>query len=259
MRKYELTDEIKMLYDGTVLHRIRAMRDFTLSDGMDVKAGNLGGWVESEINLSQDGSAWVCGKAMVYGNARVYGNALVYRNARIFGDASVYGNARVHGDARVVEGASIYGFTDVFDDARVFGDASVYGFTVVFDDAAVYGNARVYGDASVHGFTEVYDSAVVYGDARVHGNAQICGNAIVNYESDYSVYKNTWSSERWFTYTRSNRMWKVGCFHGTGEALIAKAYRDSNMSGQCYEAIVRAQETIDKAKAHSNNHGDKEG
>ena len=40
-------------------------------------------------------------------------------------------------------------------------------------------------------------------------------------------------------------MWNVGCFHGTGEELIAKAYNDSKLSGQCYETIVRAQEAID--------------
>ena len=41
-------------------------------------------------------------------------------------------------------------------------------------------------------------------------------------------------------------MWSVGCFYGTGDELIAKAYNDSKMSGKCYEAIVRAQEAIDK-------------
>ena len=42
-------------------------------------------------------------------------------------------------------------------------------------------------------------------------------------------------------------MWKVGCFYGTGESLIAKAYRDSELSGKCYEAVVREQEAIYKA------------
>ena len=42
-------------------------------------------------------------------------------------------------------------------------------------------------------------------------------------------------------------MWKVGCFRGTGDELIAKAYKDSELSGRCYEAIVRAQEAIDRA------------
>jgi len=42
-------------------------------------------------------------------------------------------------------------------------------------------------------------------------------------------------------------MWSVGCFYGTGSELIAKAYKDSEKSGKCYEAIVKAQEAIEKA------------
>ncbi len=33
-------------------------------------------------------------------------------------------------------------------------------------------------------------------------------------------------------------MWKVGCFHGTGEELVAKAYKDSEESGKHYAEIV---------------------
>ena len=108
------------------------------------------------------------------------------------------------------------------------------------------GNAWVSGDAWVRG------DAMVCGDAWVHGNAMVCddaevsGNAKVKSSEDYCVYKNTWSSFRWFTYTRSNKMWSVGCFHGTGAELIAKAYKDSEKSGKCYEAIVKAQEAIEK-------------
>ena len=96
------------------------------------------------------------------------------------------------------------------------------------------GNAWVSGDAEV------------YGDARVSGNAKVYGDAKVKSSEDYCVYKNTWSSFRWFTYTRSNKMWSVGCFYGTGAELIAKAYKDSEKSGKCYEAIVKAQEAIEK-------------
>ena len=33
-------------------------------------------------------------------------------------------------------------------------------------------------------------------------------------------------------------MWKVGCFYGTGEELITKAYKDSELSGREYERVV---------------------
>ena len=79
------------------------------------------------------------------------------------------------------------------------------------------------------------------------GDAKVFGNAKVKSSKDYCVYKNTWSSFRWFTYTKSNKMWSVGCFYGPGDELIAKAYKDSEKSGKCYEAIVKAQEAIEKA------------
>ena len=102
------------------------------------------------------------------------------------------------------------------------------------------GNASVFGDASVFG------NARVSGNAWVSGDAMVSGDARVESSKDYCVYKNTWSSFRWFTYTKSNKMWSVGCFYGTGTELIAKAYEDSEKSGKCYEAIVKAQEEIEK-------------
>ena len=75
MKKYELTDETIEVY-GTALHRIKALKDFG-----NVKKGELGGYVESERNLSQEGNCWVYGNALVYGNAKVCGNAEVCGNA----------------------------------------------------------------------------------------------------------------------------------------------------------------------------------
>lgn len=87
--KYELTSNT-IEYDGKTLYQIRALRDFN-----DVKAGDLGGWVESEKNLSDGGNAWV------YENAMVFENALVYRNALVFGAARVFGDAQVCEDAKI--------------------------------------------------------------------------------------------------------------------------------------------------------------
>ena len=92
MKKYEFTGETKTFF-GITLKRIRAIKSFS-----DVKAGDIGGWIEKEGNLFHDGDAWVYSNARVYGGARVFGDALVY------GDACVYGDARVSGDAWVYGG-----------------------------------------------------------------------------------------------------------------------------------------------------------
>ena len=89
----------------------------------------------------------------------------------------------------------------------------------------------------------------VFDEAGVYGAAEIGGNAVVKSICDYTVFKNTWSSGRWFTYTSSNKMWRVGCFYGTGKELIAKAKKDSKLSGKCYNLIVKAAEALEKCKA----------
>ena len=69
MKKYELTSECK-IFLGRKLFRIKALISFG-----DVSEGDIGGYIEKEDNLAQDGDAWVSGDAEVYGDARVYGNA----------------------------------------------------------------------------------------------------------------------------------------------------------------------------------------
>lgn len=141
MKKFELTaDKIKS--NGVTLHRIKALIDFG-----DVKAGELGGYVEKETNLSQYGGAWVsdnacvCGNALVYGNAWLSGKALVYGNTQVFGEARVYENAQVLGNARIFDYARIFGNARIYDNTRIFGNA------LVFEDACVYGDTRICSDA----------------------------------------------------------------------------------------------------------------
>ena len=69
MKKYTLTEETKQVGSKT-LYRIKALKDFG-----SVKEGDLGGFIESEKNLSQEGDCWVGGNAWVGGYAQVNWNA----------------------------------------------------------------------------------------------------------------------------------------------------------------------------------------
>ena len=102
MKKYELVETDKTTPFGKPLFQVVALRDFG-----DVRKGDLGGYIESTDNLSNEGNCWVFDDARVFDNARVYGDAQVYHNAEVFDDAQVYGNARVFG------GAEIYGTTEL--------------------------------------------------------------------------------------------------------------------------------------------------
>ena len=271
MKRWEFTGGTK-LHCGITLRRIRATMDFTLKCGLKVLKGENGGWIEKERNLS--GDAWASDNALVYDNARVYddawvsGDARVYENAMVYGDACVNNNARVYGNAQVYDTAIVFGSAHIYGNAWVSGYARISGDARVYDDgwvlghafvngyARVFGNAQVYCDACVFGEAQVYDNAKVCGSARVFGNACIFGNARVFGSAcisrdakvqklgDVIWFENIWSSGRVFTYTKSNNKWDVGCFYGTGEELIKKAYKDSELSGKCYEATVKYVEQI---------------
>ena len=83
MEKYKFTEE-KMFYNGRVLKRIIRIED-----------NLVGGWIESEKNLSQSGKCFVYGNAKVYGNATIHGNAEVYDNAKVLGNAIVCGEDEI--------------------------------------------------------------------------------------------------------------------------------------------------------------------
>lgn len=160
-KKYEFTDET-ITVNGITLHRIKAVIDF---DRFGVKAGDLGGFIEVEANLSHDGNAWVSGDALVYGNA------LISENAKVSGDALVYGNAKVSGDALVYGNAQVSGNALVSENAKVSGDAWVSGNAKISGDAWVSENAKMSGDAKikrsndyacVNGFGSVYKNATFF-------------------------------------------------------------------------------------------------
>ena len=190
------------------------MKDFDL-----VKKGDKGGFVQSEKNLSQLDNCWI------FGYSKAIGNSYVYKNAVLSGNSIICDNAVAPG------------FSLICDHSIVCEKA------LITNNARIYRNSVVCGNSCVAGDARVTDFSRVEGESEVTGNAEIRG-ALITKCSDYIVIKNWWSSLRYFTWTRSNNMWKVGCFHGTGEELIEKAYKDSELSGREYKRVVEYVESI---------------
>lgn len=132
MKKYELTSET-LDFEGIKLYRIRALKDIP---EICIKAGDIGGWVGSEENLSRDGACWIFNDAKVYDSTVVRDSAIVYDSAEVLGSAVVSGSAEVFGSAKVL------------DSARVCGSARVLGSAEVSGSAVVSGSARVSGVVS---------------------------------------------------------------------------------------------------------------
>lgn len=219
--KYEVTSETrKSPISERTIHRIRAIRDF-YAGGKYVHKGDLGGWIESESNLSQVGSCWVDDDAIVEGNARVKGLAYVGECARVWESAKVNHSASVTGHA------CVRGF------ARICGESCVEDFSVVFENATVLDYAKVRDHACISGNTRIAQ------DASVRLRTSICGNSWVGADVclSFPFYNNL---ENIFA-CQTNHIFAITDFID-GDALIF--FRD--MPGNIFAYTGRSKYSLDR-------------
>lgn len=167
MKKYEILveSETTEIVTGKTLYRIKAIKDFS-----DVKAGDIGGYIESESNLSQEGDCWIYDDAVVCGYGHVFDNAQVRDNAFIQGLSYICKSAIVKGNAdlctvSVTDFALIYGNARVWE-ADVSNHAKVGGYSQVCHNAHIGGRAKVYGHSIVCG-VKIAGKSCVYGHTRI--------------------------------------------------------------------------------------------
>jgi carbonic anhydrase/acetyltransferase-like protein (isoleucine patch superfamily) len=189
MKKYEITSET-IDYGGIILRRVRALSSFGC-----VRAGWLGGWIEKEENLSQDGAAWVQHDAKVFGAARVYGDACVSNHACVSGETQVSEHARIYENAEVFESAKVSGEANVFGRAKVSGKASVYGEAKVFGDAWVSGSASVLCDDSGEANAEIGGNMTISGDAEVLIPEHAMEAGPIGRDGAFATFYRTWKGE----------------------------------------------------------------
>lgn len=211
MKKYTFLGETKVLNDGVEVHRIVAVTDFMDLDGETVNAGDWGGWIESEKNLSQDGIAWVRVTAIVHGNAVVKDNALISNEAVVSSNAKIKGNARVNGHARVRGDAQVRNHAEVTD------RAIVQGATIITNYANVSGHAVIDDDAVIKGNSKIFGKSKIYGNAVIKGNSAIGNHADIFSEEQVLVVGPIGSRGDFTTFYRNafcGISVKCGCFRG---------------------------------------------
>lgn len=176
--RFRLTDEKKIMEDGTEVYRIEALKDFR-----DVKAGYLGGFVENEYNLSfeEDDTSWIYDDAVVYGDSKIEVNSIVYKGG-IVKDTHVLNDSRVSHDAivtnSIIQEANIQSST--IKDSSVF--SSTIGESDIESSSVIFGCV---GDTKMrHSFSESsdisYNSTLV--DSYIE-NENLKNTNLVSYDS----------------------------------------------------------------------------
>lgn len=172
--KYLILKDDTIEYYGRTLHRIMALKDFG-----EVKTGTLGGYIEREYNLSQNGDCWIHDNAKVFDDARVYENASISGNVDICGNAKIYGHAGIYQNVTISGNAMIYGYARVMGRAKIYGKAKIHGNAEIQGEASINENAEIYENAQIKGYAIISVNAKIHGYAQICGDAKICGNAVV--------------------------------------------------------------------------------
>lgn len=154
-KKYELTDEM-LNFRGWKVYRIRALRDFS-----DVKAGDLGGFVDKDGNLSHEGDCWIYDNAMAYNETKITGNARLYGYANVGSFCEISGNAVVRDYATVWICSKVKDNAVVRDFASVCEGSIVKGNEVVAQNHCVEWNGRSKDKENIE--SHFFEIAICYG------------------------------------------------------------------------------------------------
>lgn len=232
-KKYKIRKDLSYTFDGHKLYRVEALKDFG-----NVKKGSVGGFIEKEDNLSQEGNCWIFLDAKVYGNAKVFGNAIINGFAQVCDNAMVYGNAQVNR------------YSKIKNNARVYGNARIWGNSIVKDNAQVYNNslllenAQVCDNANLSGTCLVRENAIVCGDADIYEFVHFNSDAKIKSPADYYVGREIWEGGHNFVYTRSNNQWSTFFINGTKEEILEFAKKKSERYYNFYKNVIEFVEKI---------------
>ena len=211
-KKYRLTDETNEIQLGGStekfkVYRIQALRELThfkRKNPITIHVGDLGGWVESERNLSHEGESWIADEAVAFMNGRVEDDAYVAGTAAVFGNSFVKNTASVRGDAEIFDRAVISDSGRIWGNGAVGGTASVsqegcvHNHGRVMDEAKITGKGKVIQNGSVTGSARISDLATVGGSAHVGGITEIKGRVVINGNADLRAGIYT-EKELWLT------------------------------------------------------------
>lgn len=123
--KYKLTGKFKM-FMGEKVFQIQALRNFDT-----IQTGDLGGYIQSEHNLSHSGLCWVaqhavvCRKAQVVENVWAMDKSVVKDSVILRGNAYVFDQVTLRGNCVVEDNVILHGALVVGGKVHLSGDIEI--------------------------------------------------------------------------------------------------------------------------------------
>lgn len=177
-KKFKMTKKemvVKKGKDYTVLYQIRALIDIPPHG---VKAGDYGGYVQSEEMLSHEGSAWVKGGARLSGKESVIeGDVLIEQSSRVH-------NSQLYGTVIVTDSAEVTNTYLRGENVLLNGKAQVIGSEIRATNMHMTGNTKlvnVFADREMTNF-QMTDNANIENNKEMNiggDNISLSGNVHV--------------------------------------------------------------------------------
>lgn len=208
------------------LYRIQALKTFTKPGGYNpvVHVGELGGYVESEVNLSQEGTCWLFDRARVKDGGKVLDDAIVYDKCLVSKNSIVRGGSVVGGHCFITN-------QSVIIDSRLEGNVIVNGHSTVHSGAYLYGEIGV--DQSDVGNLVNLIGRISVKKSRITAPIELSGDYELNFDvsdnNDIVGYVINLRTDRsvspiyshcYLTASTKEDIWSERNFKGTGEELI---------------------------------------
>lgn len=204
------------------LYRIQALKTFTKPGGYNpvVHVGELGGYVEAEDNLSQDGNCWLFDKAKVKDGGKVLDDAIVYDKSLISKNSIIRGRSVIGGHCFVTN-------QSVIIDSRLEGNVTVTGYSIIHSGSYLYGDIKV--DKSDIGCLVNLSGRISVNKSRITAPLELCGDYELNFDVDtphsvigYNIGMSLGSlfNIKNIVASKVEDKWSACDFVGTGAELI---------------------------------------
>lgn len=168
------------------LYRIIALKNLFVVGYGHVSIHEIGGYVESDDNLSHEGNCWIAHTAKAFDKAIVVDDALlkddsaIYESAKIIGHTIMEHHAHAYGNC-IIKDSNLSDNSDVKGNAQLF-NVTMRNSSVVYQDARVE-KTTMYDGTMIHERANVQDCVLkdvseIRGDADVKFS-KLTGRAIV--------------------------------------------------------------------------------
>ena len=176
-----------------------------------MKVGDVGGFVESEWNLSQEGNCWIYDDAKCMDSASVCDNAKMYNRSCMCDNSRMYDNSIMFNNSVMYDYSIMYDNSEMYGNSIMFNNTRMYNNSIMCNNSIMYNNSKMFDNSSLHGNAKISDSAILKDDDSLYGKINKSFKKIFQYQCKHRFLTAILTEENEILYS-------IGCQTGITKA-----------------------------------------